>query len=118
MPTRYEESPARRTKKPRTELSHERNDECILFFIKGYLSTSSVIILTFEFDGQIADQVDEGITLSTTMFTLPDLPYSFTALEPYIDAQTMQLHHDMHHKAYVTKLNDALEVQFLSSVCN
>ena len=45
------------------------------------------------------------------MFTLPDLPYSFTALEPYIDAETMKLHHDMHHKAYVTKLNDALEVQ-------
>lgn len=46
----------------------------------------------------------------STMFNLPDLPYSFTALEPYIDAQTMQIHHDMHHKAYVTKLNDALEV--------
>jgi len=48
---------------------------------------------------------------SYTMFDLPELPYSFTALEPYIDAQTMQLHHDMHHKAYVTKLNDALEVR-------
>ena len=40
---------------------------------------------------------------------LPPLPYAFDALEPYIDAQTMQLHHDMHHQAYVTKLNGALE---------
>ncbi len=42
------------------------------------------------------------------MFTLPDLPYAFDALEPYIDAQTMQIHHDKHHGAYVKNLNDAL----------
>ncbi len=41
------------------------------------------------------------------MFKLPDLPYSFDALEPYIDAQTMQIHHDKHHQAYVDKLNAA-----------
>lgn len=41
-------------------------------------------------------------------FKLPDLPYDYAALEPYIDAQTMQLHHDAHHDAYVKKLNDAL----------
>src|SRR4028119_7254 len=40
---------------------------------------------------------------------LPPLPYSFDALEPYIDAQTMQIHHDLHHQAYVSKLNAALE---------
>jgi Fe-Mn family superoxide dismutase len=43
------------------------------------------------------------------MFTLPDLPYSFDALEPYVDAKTMEIHHDKHHGTYVTKLNDALE---------
>lgn len=43
------------------------------------------------------------------MFTLPDLPYSHDALEPYIDAQTMELHHGKHHQAYVDKLNAALE---------
>ena len=43
------------------------------------------------------------------MFKLPDLSYSLDALEPYIDAKTMEIHHDMHHAAYVTKLNDALE---------
>jgi Fe-Mn family superoxide dismutase len=42
-------------------------------------------------------------------FTLPPLPYAFDALEPYIDAQTMQIHHDKHHAAYVTNLNAALE---------
>ena len=42
-------------------------------------------------------------------FTLPPLPYSFDALEPYIDAKTMEIHHDKHHAAYVTNLNAALE---------
>jgi superoxide dismutase, Fe-Mn family len=40
---------------------------------------------------------------------LPPLPYDFAALEPHIDAQTMQIHHDKHHNAYVTNLNAALE---------
>ncbi|HTR46521.1 MAG TPA: superoxide dismutase [Verrucomicrobiae bacterium] len=43
--------------------------------------------------------------------TLPNLPYSFDALEPYIDAKTMEIHHDKHHAAYVTNLNKALETQ-------
>ncbi len=42
-------------------------------------------------------------------FTLPDLPYSFDALEPYIDAKTMEIHHDKHHAGYVAKLNAAVE---------
>ncbi|MGB6667944.1 MAG: superoxide dismutase, partial [Candidatus Acidiferrum sp.] len=42
-------------------------------------------------------------------FTLPPLPYSFDALEPYIDAKTMEIHHDKHHGAYVTNLNIALD---------
>jgi Fe-Mn family superoxide dismutase len=40
---------------------------------------------------------------------LPPLPYSFDALEPHIDAKTMEIHHDKHHAAYVTNLNKALE---------
>jgi superoxide dismutase, Fe-Mn family len=40
---------------------------------------------------------------------LPPLPYAFDALEPTIDAQTMEIHHDKHHQAYVTNLNAALE---------
>src|SRR5580700_1797792 len=42
-------------------------------------------------------------------FTVPPLPYPFDALEPHIDAKTMEIHHDKHHGAYVTNLNKALE---------
>ena len=42
-------------------------------------------------------------------FTLPPLPYPTNALEPHIDAQTMEIHHDKHHGAYVNNLNAALE---------
>lgn len=42
-------------------------------------------------------------------FTLPPLPYEYNALEPHIDEQTMRIHHDKHHNAYVTNLNAALE---------
>lgn len=42
-------------------------------------------------------------------FELPPLPYDYSALEPYIDTQTMQLHHDKHHAAYVNNLNNALQ---------
>lgn len=42
-------------------------------------------------------------------FTLPDLPYDFNALEPHIDARTMEIHHGKHHGGYVNKLNAALE---------
>ena len=41
--------------------------------------------------------------------TLPELPYAFDALEPFIDAKTMEIHHDKHHAGYVKKLNAALE---------
>jgi Fe-Mn family superoxide dismutase len=42
-------------------------------------------------------------------FQLPALPYAFNALEPHIDARTMEIHHDKHHQAYVTNLNKAIE---------
>lgn len=44
-------------------------------------------------------------------FTTPDLKYSYDALEPYIDKETMTIHHDKHHMAYTTKFNAALEGQ-------
>ena len=42
-------------------------------------------------------------------YTLPDLPYAFDALQPSIDAQTMEIHHGKHHAAYVSKVNAAIE---------
>lgn len=43
------------------------------------------------------------------MYTLPKLPYSYGALEPYINVETMRIHHSKHHQAYVNKLNETLE---------
>src|SRR6478735_3009336 len=42
------------------------------------------------------------------MFELPSLPYDYAALEPHIDARTMEIHHGKHHQAYVTNLNNAI----------
>ena len=49
-------------------------------------------------------------------FTLPDLPYAHDALEPHIDAKTMEIHHGKHHAAYVSKGNDAVAGTQLESV--
>src|SRR5271165_7165765 len=56
-------------------------------------------------------EVDSHHTLEdkAVAFTVPPLPYPFDALEPYIDAKTMEIHHDKHHGAYVTNLNKALD---------
>lgn len=48
-------------------------------------------------------------------FELPKLPYDYDALEPYIDKETMTIHHDKHHNTYVTKLNSAIEGTDLES---
>jgi Fe-Mn family superoxide dismutase len=58
-----------------------------------------------------ADPQDKPSQKGNTVmaYTLPNLPYSYDALEPHIDEQTMKIHHDKHHNAYVTNLNKALE---------
>jgi len=48
-------------------------------------------------------------TKKTMGFNLPSLPYAFDALEPHIDARTMEIHHDKHHAGYTKKLNSAIE---------
>jgi Fe-Mn family superoxide dismutase len=49
-------------------------------------------------------------------FKLPDLKYDYNALEPYIDARTMEIHHDKHHGGYTTKLNAAMEGSALADL--
>ena len=50
-----------------------------------------------------------AIAFSFGQYKLPDLPYKYNALEPYIDSTTMHIHHDLHHAIYVTNLNKVLE---------
>jgi Fe-Mn family superoxide dismutase len=45
----------------------------------------------------------------TMAYTLPALPYAYDALEPHIDARTMEIHHTKHHQAYITKVNSVIE---------
>jgi len=51
---------------------------------------------------------ERAVVTADGPFTVPPLPYAYDALEPYIDARTMQIHHDKHHAAYVANLNKAL----------
>ena len=55
-----------------------------------------------------SDLIADGFTPAATPFTLPPLPYAAEALEPFIDTQTMTIHHGKHHKAYVDNLNKAM----------
>src|ERR1043165_2766037 len=61
--------------------------------------------------GQINLSAAEAAAAPTGPFTLPKLQYAFDALEPYIDAKTMEIHHDKHHAAYVANLNKAVAGQ-------
>lgn len=53
--------------------------------------------------------IKDNFLLKNMKHELPKLPYDYSALEPYIDARTMEIHHSKHHQAYVDKLNAALE---------
>ncbi|XP_021903949.1 superoxide dismutase [Mn], mitochondrial-like [Carica papaya] len=59
--------------------------------------------------GWATTQFNLQVVRSVHSFTLPDLPYDYSALEPVISAEIMQLHHQKHHKTYVTNFNKALE---------
>jgi Fe-Mn family superoxide dismutase len=70
------------------------------------LKTLSVAAATAMATPQLFGQ---GTSTNTVdLFTLPPLPYPYDALEPHIDARTMEIHHDRHHAGYVAKLNQAL----------
>ena len=77
-------------------------------FLKSGAILSAGTIASTQF---VSGAVKELVSLfpHATTFELPPLGYNYNALEPYIDAQTMQIHHDKHHQAYITKLNEAVE---------
>jgi Fe-Mn family superoxide dismutase len=56
-----------------------------------------------------AEKEKKQIEKTSRLYILPKLPYPYDALEPHIDARTMQIHHDRHHAAYVENLNKALQ---------
>jgi Fe-Mn family superoxide dismutase len=66
------------------------------------LATASAVV------PNVMAQPTSAAATPTGPFKLPPLPYAFDALEPHIDARTMEIHHDRHHKAYVDNLNKAV----------
>lgn len=76
-----------------------------MMYIKLYVISACLLL-----SGCDPDLNNKLVTKDIIMakFELPPLPYAFDALEPYIDRQTMELHHDKHHAAYVNNLNAAL----------
>ena len=80
------------------------------FAIKATL-LSGAALLSRELPTQAAPTPAPAAASPTGPFTLPPLPYGYDALEPYIDAKTMEIHHDKHHAGYVAKLNAAVVSQ-------
>ena len=79
------------------------------YFTSGEYQMTSIPRRTFiqASAALIASQAIKPVSVfATTSFTLPALPYDPAALEPYIDAETMRIHHDRHHQTYVDKLNE------------
>jgi Fe-Mn family superoxide dismutase len=84
-------------------MQHSRKD----FIKKSTILSLGTIAATNMASGAITELVK--LMPNAKSFELPPLGYSFDALEPFIDAQTMQIHHDKHHQAYINKLNEAVE---------
>ncbi len=76
----------------------------ILFFAIGMLALWALTSPTVR-----AEEACGSETRQVAPFTLPDLPYDYSALEPHLDARTMEIHHTRHHAGYVARLNAALQ---------
>lgn len=74
---------------------------------RDFLIKSSQLVALGAMGGSFAS-CTSGTTPTTIKHELPKLSYDYKALEPYIDAQTMEIHHSKHHQGYVNKLNKAL----------
>src|SRR5438105_2717824 len=71
------------------------------------IATFTTAACAVTFQGRLA-MGQASAPAPTGPFKLPPLPYSFDALEPHIDAKTMEIHHDKHHAAYIANLNKAI----------
>ena len=76
--------------------------------IKHIGSAAGALLLAEALNGQASPTSQAAAAPPAGPFTLPPLPYAYDALEPYFDAETMHLHHDKHHQAYVNNLNAAV----------
>ena len=105
---RAEQVPGRRRSR-RTSRSSASLWHCTIIVLVCTRATTDPL-LTAGTAGSISSQRRRPTQKERAMaFELPALPYDFDALEPTIDAKTMEIHHDKHHQAYVTNLNAALE---------
>ncbi len=77
-------------------------------FIRSALFTPASVLIAGQLVNGSAAKAQLAQRPASGPFTLPPLPYKYDALEPHIDARTMQIHHDAHHAAYVKNLNDAI----------
>jgi Fe-Mn family superoxide dismutase len=75
----------------------------------GLLTTAGAVSNVNAFTNKLNLINNNNRSNKMAKFDLPALPYAFDALEPYIDAQTMEIHHGKHHAAYVNNLNKAVE---------
>jgi Fe-Mn family superoxide dismutase len=78
---------------------------------KNFLKTSAILASgAILYNSKVRATVNTINQLSNDgLFALPKLPYAYSALEPFIDAQTMEIHHSKHHQAYVNNLNAAIQ---------